>query len=73
MQAVDDDSGSRISYFVGTPSNYVHLDYRTGSLSLNRNYWRLMQLDKLDLKLGRFKIFFKRKVLPNMPVARKKY
>ena len=54
VQAIDDDSGSRISYFLGTPSNYILLDYRTGGLSLNRKYWKLNQQEKLDLKLGRF-------------------
>ena len=54
VQATDDDSRSKISYFVGTPSNYIHLHHRTGNLSLNKKYWSLMQLDELDLNLGRF-------------------
>ena len=54
VQATDDDSGSKISYFVGTPSNYIQLDHRTGNLSLNKKYWKLMQQDQLDLNLGRF-------------------
>ena len=54
VQAIDDDSGSKISYFVGTPSNYIQLDHRTGNLSLNKKYWKLMQQDQLDLNLGRF-------------------
>ena len=54
VQATDDDSGSRISYFLATPSNYILLDYQTGSLSLNRKYWKLKHQEKLDLKLGRF-------------------
>ena len=54
VQATDDDTGSKISYFVGTPSNYIQLDHRTGNLSLNKKYWKLMEQNQLDLNLGRF-------------------
>ena len=37
VQATDDDSGSKISYFVGTPSNYIQLDHKTGNLSHTKN------------------------------------
>ena len=63
VQAIDSDSGSKISYFVGTPSNYIQLDHRTGNLSLNRKYWKLMQLDELELNLGRFKIESTRRIV----------
>ena len=63
VQAIDSDSGSKISYFVGTSSNYIQLDHRTGNLSLNRKYWKLMQLDELELNLGRFKIESTRRIV----------
>ena len=53
IQAIDEDTGSKISYFLGTPSNYILLDSKTGNLSLNKDYWKLSKQEKLDIKLGK--------------------